>query len=85
MIFTIYSKPGCPYCEKFVAVCQLEDLKHVVYELDDDFTKTQFEMEFGGDAKFPQVVLDMDGERLRLGGCRDSIEYMQKENICCVV
>ena len=68
-----------------MAVCELEDLKHVVYKLDDDFTKTQFEMEFGGDAKFPQVVLDIGSERIHLGGCRDSIEYMQKENICCVV
>ena len=85
MIFTIYSKPGCPFCEKFKAVCELEELKHVVYTLDQHFTRTQFEMEFGGDATFPQVVLDISGDRLRLGGCQESLKYLQDENICCVV
>tara|TARA_B100000945_G_scaffold320489_1_gene330716 strand:- start:2319 stop:2576 length:258 start_codon:yes stop_codon:yes gene_type:complete len=85
MIFTIYSKPGCPFCEKFKAVCELEELEHVVYELDKNFTKQQFYDEFGEGATYPQVVLDISGERLLLGGCQESLKYMQKENICCVV
>ena len=80
MAFTIYSKPGCPYCEKFVAIVEHEELQHVVYELDRDFTKEEFYSEFGEGATFPQIVL---GD-LHLGGCQDSIRYMQEKEICCV-
>jgi glutaredoxin len=80
MAFTIYSKPGCPYCEKFVAIVEHEELQHVVYELGRDFTGEEFYAEFGEGATFPQVVL---GD-LYLGGCQDSIRYMQEKEICCV-
>ena len=38
MMLTIYSKEGCPYCDKFIQVCELENLPHVVYKLDKEFT-----------------------------------------------
>ena len=56
-----------------------------MYELDKNFTKQQFYDEFGEGSTYPQVVLDISGERLLLGGCQESLKYMQKENICCVV
>ena len=80
MAFTIYSKPGCPYCEKFKAIVEYEELQHVCYELDRDFTKEEFYAEFGEGATFPQIVL---GD-LHLGGCQESIRYMQEKEICCV-
>ena len=79
MAFIIYSKPGCPYCEKFKAIVEHEELKHVVYELGKDFTREEFYSEFGEGSTFPQVVL---GD-LRLGGCQESIRYMQENEICC--
>ena len=42
MNFTVYSKQGCPYCEKVVSVLQLAELKYVKYELDRDFTREAF-------------------------------------------
>tara|TARA_B100000963_G_scaffold4085_1_gene3140 strand:+ start:3373 stop:3627 length:255 start_codon:yes stop_codon:yes gene_type:complete len=84
-MLTVYSKPDCPFCDKFKAVCELEDLTHVVYELNEHFTKDQFYGEFGEGSTFPQVVLDLDGSRLRLGGCKESLRYMQEKNICCQV
>ncbi len=81
MIFTVYSKDGCSYCEKFKSILQLEELKHVVYTLDQHFTKKQFYDEFGEGATFPQVV--MDG--IQLGGCAESLMYMQDKEICCTV
>lgn len=81
MTFTIYSKEGCPYCEKFVAIVEYEELSHVVYELGKDFTKEEFYAEFGEGSTFPQIVLD----DLHLGGCVDSIKYLQENNIWCVV
>lgn len=80
MTFTIYSKPGCPYCEKFIAIVEYEELKHVVYELSRDFTKEEFYEKFGVGSTFPQITLD----DLHLGGCQESIKYMQENKICCV-
>lgn len=77
MTFTVYSKQGCPYCEKFIAIIEYEELKHVVYELDRDFTRKQFISEFGEDSTFPQIVVD--GKKL--GGCREAIEYLQENKI----
>ena len=58
----------------------LSELKYIVYELDRDFTREEFYQEFGKRATFPQVVLD----DIKLGGCQESIKYMQEQNICCI-
>ena len=41
-MITIYSRDGCPYCEKFIAIVEYEELQHVVYKLDRDFTREEF-------------------------------------------
>ena len=46
-MITIYSKPGCPYCTKIKKVMELEELQHVSYELNRDFTRKQFYDKFG--------------------------------------
>jgi len=79
-MITIYSRPGCFYCEKFIAIAELEELKHVVYKLDRDFSKEEFYELFGEGSTFPQVMLD----DIHLGGCKESIEYLQENNICCI-
>ena len=43
MSFIVYSKDGCPYCTKVINVLKLAELKHVVYKLGRDFSKTDFE------------------------------------------
>ena len=86
MMLTIYSKEGCPHCDKFIQVCELEDLPHVVYKLDKEFTKEQFSHVFGEGATFPQIQLDQEGaDRVHLGGCTDSISFLQEKQLCCMV
>jgi glutaredoxin len=58
----------------------LSELKYIVYELDRDFTREEFYQEFGENSTFPQIVLD----DIKLGGCQESIKYMQEHNICCL-
>ena len=58
---------------------ELEGLTHVVYELGRDFTEEEFYSEFGKGTSFPQITLD----NIRLGGCQETIIYLQKENVCC--
>ena len=81
MNFAVYSKDGCPYCDKIVQLLELGQLKHVVYKLDQHFDKKAFYGEFGQGSTFPQLILD----GIHLGGCQESIKYMQEEKICCQV
>ena len=79
--FTVYSKDGCPYCQQILEVLGISELNYVEYKLDEHFSKEAFYQQFGEGATFPQVVMNGDN----LGGCQESIQYMQKENICCNV
>ena len=62
--FTVYSKDGCPYCDKVVQLLQFTELKHVVYKLGENFTKEAFYKEYGEGATFPQVTFNGD----KIGG-----------------
>ena len=75
--FTIYSKDGCPYCEKIEEVMKLAKLSHVIYKLDEHFNKDGFYGQFGEGSTFPQVVLNGDN----LGGCTDTVRYLQEKSI----
>jgi len=77
--FTVYSKDGCPHCQQIVQVLGLSELQYVEYKLDVDFNKEAFYGQFGEGATFPQVVMNSDN----LGGTKESIKFMQENNICC--
>lgn len=81
MKFTVYSKTGCPYCEKIKMIFEYHDFNTVIYTLDVDFTREQFYNEFGEGSTFPQIVLDDKN----LGGCTETIKYLQENKICCEV
>jgi glutaredoxin len=77
MNFTVYSKIGCPYCDKVKNVMELTKLQHVVYTLDEDFTKQEFYAEFGEGSTFPQVICNTE----KLGGCVDTIKFLKEQQI----
>jgi glutaredoxin len=77
MKFTVYSKEGCPYCEKIKTVLELAQLQHVVYTLGEHFTKEEFYAEFGEGSTFPQVICDDK----KLGGCTESVKFLKEQNI----
>ena len=77
MSFTVYSKPGCPYCEMIKRVLVGKDLEFQEYILDIDFDKTQFYNEFGEGSTFPQVVM----KDQKLGGCTDSVKYLREQGV----
>ena len=79
--FTVYSKDGCNHCKQIIQVLGLSELNYVEYKLDIDFSKEAFFGQFGEGATFPQVVMNNDN----LGGCQESIQYMQENEICCMV
>lgn len=77
MNFTVYSKHNCPYCTKIKQVLELTESKHVVYTLDQDFTREEFYLEFGEGSTFPQVICDDK----KLGGCVDTIKFLKEQQI----
>lgn len=77
MNFTIFSKEGCPYCDKVKKVLELTNSKFVVYTLDNQFDKKAFYGEFGEGSTFPQIVCD----GRKLGGCVDTIKYLKENKI----
>lgn len=88
--YTIYSKTGCPYCDKTKEVMQKLSLDHVVKDLDRDFTKDQFYDQFGLGATFPRVihtyhVMGPDGmpceENRVIGGMQETVKYLKEKKI----
>ena len=80
-MFTVYSKQGCPFCEKFKQVLEMEGLPNLILELNTDFSYDEFYELFGDGSTFPQVVMD----DIPLGGCQESLKYMQENNLCCEI
>ena len=77
MNFTIFSKEGCPYCDKIKEVLELTESKFVVYTVGKQVDKDAFYGEFGEGSTFPQVTCD--GKKL--GGCVDTIEFLKENKI----
>jgi len=81
MNFTVYSKKGCPYCDKIKMVLNDLSVKKgypiICYELGTEFTREQFYAEFGEGSTFPQVVFD----KKNIGGCSDTVKYLQENNM----
>ena len=77
MNFAVYSKDGCPYCDKVKQVLELTGSKFVVYNLDQHFGKKEFYGEFGEGSTFPQIVCD--GKKI--GGCVYTIEFLKENRI----
>jgi glutaredoxin len=77
MNFAVYTKDGCPYCDKVKQVLELTGSKFVVYNLDQHFDRKSFYGEFGEGSTFPQVVVD--GKKL--GGCIDTIQFLKEKRV----
>ena len=77
MNFTVYSREGCPYCDKVKEVLEIAKLNHVVYILGEHFDKKSFYGQFGQGSTFPQVVLD----QTNLGGCTETVQYLREKRL----
>lgn len=77
MNITIYSRHGCPYCDKIKTVLDQRSIDYRYNVLDEDFTRDEFYSEFGQGSTFPQVVLDGNN----IGGCSDAVKYLLENNI----
>jgi glutaredoxin len=58
-------------------VLELAKLQHVVYKLNNDFTREEFYAEFGEGSTFPQVIVNDQ----HIGGCSDTVQYLQEQKL----
>ena len=77
MNFTVYSRPGCPYCSQVKQVLSMKSLSFNEQILGQTFTREEFYRKFGKVSTFPQVI--MDGKNL--GGCTETVKYLRENNI----
>jgi len=81
MSFTVYSRHGCPYCDKVKTILShvsaTKGEQVVYYELGTNFTREEFYAEFGEGSTFPQVIYS----QRHLGGCSDTVKYLQENNM----
>lgn len=77
MSIKVYSRSGCPYCDKIKTVLRQKDIEFTSYELDEDFNRDEFYAEFGTGTTFPQVIYNDQ----KLGGCSDAVNYFIENNI----
>lgn len=77
MKFIVYTRPGCPYCDKIKTVFNQRNFEYSEYILDENFTRDDFYQQFGNGATFPQVIMDEQ----KLGGCSDTVKYLISNNL----
>lgn len=77
MNITIYSKEGCPYCDKIKTVLTQRNIGYDCQNLDEDFTRDEFYTKFGVGSTFPQVIIDDN----KIGGCSDAVNYLLEKNL----
>ena len=77
MTFTVYSRNGCPYCDKVQQVLELAEIKHVIYKLNRDFTREEFYDKFGAGSTFPRVIKD----DTLIGGCTETVKYLREQKL----
>lgn len=73
----VYTKNGCPYCDKIKKVFDHIQLEYEVKNLNEDFSREEFYEIFGNGSTFPQVIMNNE----KLGGCVDTIKYLKNKNM----
>jgi len=82
MKFIVYSKQGCPYCDKIKKVLEFSKQEHTIKVLDTDFTIDEYLSTFSPKSPFPQIVLyEENGNQVHLGGCVQTVKFLKQKNI----
>ena len=76
MIAIVYSD-GTQECQRVEALFQSLDQKYIEYRLSRDFTMKQFIEEFGAEAPFPQVAIDVN----HIGSLKETLNYYKDQGL----
>ena len=75
--YVVYSKDGCPYCDKVVKLLKLTEQEYVVYKLGVNFNREQFYNEFGEGSTFPRVTCNST----LIGGCAETVKWLRENKV----
>ena len=75
-MFEIYSREGCGYCVKLMAVLSKKGIPYTEKKLDRDFTREEFIERFGDKGTFPRVL--HEGELI--GGMTEAVKFLSENN-----
>lgn len=78
MKFTVYSKDGCPYCDRIITVLGRLSYDFEVLKLNTNFNRMEFYQQFGEGSTFPQVIYEDPNGQRNLGGCQDTVKFLQE-------
>lgn len=81
MKFTVYSKHGCPYCDKIKKVLEISNQDYTIKVLDEDFTIEDYLSKFSSKTPFPQVILHDSVGDVHLGGCVQTVKFLKGQNV----
>ena len=74
----VYSRDNCQWCDRVKHLLKTVKIDFVEYKYDQDFTKHEFQEEFGSDATFPQVQIEnhyIGGVRRLYNGYKEKKSY----------
>ena len=77
-MFTVYSKLGCPFCDKIEKVFKMKGFEYTKQMLGEDFNREEFYEKFGKGSTFPRV-LDSEGELI--GGATETVVYLRSKGL----
>ena len=72
--FYIYSMKGCGFCDRLVEFMSQKRIPYEKFDLDTDYSRSDFLIKFGNNASFPQVV----HENQKIGGMKDTVRYLME-------
>lgn len=76
-MYLIYTRDGCPYCDKVKSVLSAIGESYTEMKLNSQFTREQFVEQFGHGSTFPRVFKD----GALLGGCNETIVYLRSNGL----
>lgn len=78
MMYTVYSKTECKYCQTVERIFDISEIPYTKYMLGEDFTREEFIAEFGEGSTFPRV-LDQSGKLI--GGATETVALLKESGI----
>lgn len=74
-MITIYSRPGCKWCETSKSILELKGVEYNELMLDVDITVDQLKKLVPGAKSVPQIMNDS----IYIGGYKELVEYLDKQ------
>jgi glutaredoxin len=74
-MITIYSRPGCKWCETSKSLLELKGIQYNELMLDLDITVEQLKKLVPGAKSVPQIMDDS----IYIGGYKELVEYLDKK------